>query len=198
VYSLPGLVRRDEKIEIISPEGELRCRVKGAFTGTMVLIDDANADVRVGDEIRRQLPNGKEEAFVVDDPAFYSGGPFGAHYQVKVSRPKVFDKHTGGHYAVNVSGNNARVNIHSSDHSVNLVSGGDLFDQIRRKVENEVGASLERDVLLDAITRLESARNDKTSFAQSYQAFITSAAAHMTIVAPFLPALGEMLAKLHS
>jgi len=51
---------------------------------------------------------------------------------------------------------------------------------------------------LDAVSRLESAKHDKTSFAQSYQAFITSAAAHMTVIAPFLPALGEMLAKLHS
>ncbi|RNM03013.1 hypothetical protein EGA29_19770 [Ralstonia pseudosolanacearum] len=164
----------------------------------MVMIEDVNADVRVGDEIRRQLPNGKQEVFTVDDPTFYSSGPFGAHYQVKVSRPKVFDKHTGGHYAVNVSGNNARVNIHSNDHSVNLVSGDDLFDQIRQKIENEVAASNEKSALLDAVAHLKAARHDKTSFAQSYQAFITSAAAHMTVIAPFLPTLGEMLAKLHS
>ncbi|MGA4422860.1 hypothetical protein ACI2UY_22230 [Ralstonia nicotianae] len=195
--ALPRLVKPEE-IEIVSPEGELRCRVMGAFTGTTVMIEDVNADVRAGDEIRRQLPNGKQEAFMVDDPTFYSSGPFGAHYQVKVSRPNVFEKHAGGHYAVNVSGNNARVNIHSNDHSINLVSGGDLFDQLRQKIGIEVTGADERDALLDAVTRLETARHDKTSFAQSYQSFITSAAAHMTVVAPFLPALGEMLAKLHS
>ncbi|MFX1767707.1 MULTISPECIES: hypothetical protein [Paraburkholderia] len=194
---LPGLVEQED-MEIVSPEGELRCRIKGSFTGTMILIDDTSADVRTGDEIRRQLPNGKQEVFTVDDPTFYSSGPFGAHYQVKVSRPKVFDRHTGGHYSVNVSGNNARVNIHSSDHSVNVVSASDIFGQMREKVESGIGASPERDALLDAIARLESARHDKASFSQHYQGFISSAAAHMTIVAPFLPALGEMLAKLHS
>jgi hypothetical protein len=193
---LPGLVKQEE-MEVVSPEGELRCRVKGSFTDSMVLIQDTNADVRTGDEIRRQLPNGKQEVFTVDDPTFYSGGPFGAHYQVKVSRPKVFDKHTGGHYSVNVSGNNARVNIHSSDNSVNVVSAADLFGQMREKVEDAIGSSHEREVLLEAIAHLESTRHDRALFAQSYQAFIASASAHMTVIAPFLPALGEMLAKLH-
>ncbi|MBU9681863.1 hypothetical protein KTF56_03160 [Burkholderia gladioli] len=194
---LPGLVKQED-VEIVSPEGELRCHVKGSFTGTMVLIADTSADVRVGDEIRRQLPNGKQEVFTVDDPKFYSSGPFGAHYQVKVSRPKVFDSHTGGHYSVNVSGSNARVNIHSNDHSVNLVSKEDVFSQMRQKVENELFASAERDMLLDAIDRLESAKHDKGAFARHYQGFITAAAAHMTVIAPFLPALGELLAKMHS
>ncbi|KAF7960298.1 hypothetical protein AWV80_35015 [Cupriavidus sp. UYMU48A] len=189
---------KQEDIEIVSPEGEARCRVKGAFTGSMFLINDTSADIRVGDEIRRQLPNGKEEVFAVDDPTFYSDGPFGAHYQVKVSRPKVVDKHTGGHYSVSVSGNNARVNIHSSDHSVNVVTDGNLFSQIRQKVDKEVGDTLERNAILEAIDRLEAARHDKASFAKSYQDFISSTAAHISVIAPFLPALGELLAKLHS
>ncbi|MCK4165246.1 hypothetical protein GO281_04811 [Ralstonia solanacearum] len=195
--SLPGLVKQED-MEVVSPAGEIRCRVKGAFTGSMILVSDTSADIRLGDEIRRQLPNGKEEVFTVDDPTFYSSGPFGPHYQVKVSRPKVVEKNTGGHYSVSVSGNNARVNIHSNDHSVNLVTDSDLFQKMRQTIEDKIGNATDRLEILKAIGHMESAKDDKVSFGKNYQAFISSAAAHMSIVAPFLPALGELLAKLHS
>jgi hypothetical protein len=69
---------------------------------------------------------------------------------------------------------------------------------MRQKVESGLSASAERDLLLDAIDRLESAIHDKGAFAGHDQGFIAAAAAHVTVIAPFLPALGELLAKMHS
>ena len=77
---------KPDDIEIVSPAGEICCRVKGYYGGTMFTIDDMKADVQPSDEIRRALPNGKDEVFFVEDPKFFRDGHFGSHYQVKVSR----------------------------------------------------------------------------------------------------------------
>jgi hypothetical protein len=71
-----------EKIDVVSPEGAVRCSVTGYYGGNIFIIDDMKADVRPGDEIRRSLPNGNEEVFTVEDPKFFRAGPFGDHYQV--------------------------------------------------------------------------------------------------------------------
>lgn len=111
-----------DDIDVVAPDGSVRSRVKGYFSGKQFIIDDMTVDVREGDEIRRALPNGREEAFVVTDPKFYKDGHFGSHYQVSVARPRVFDKPSGGNYTISVSGENSRVNVGSTDNSFNTVA----------------------------------------------------------------------------
>lgn len=192
-----GSMIKSQDIDVVSPEGEVRCRIKAKYAGSIFLVTDTSADIRVGDEIRRLLPNGKEEAFVVDDPKFYDASSFGPHYQVAVSRPRTFDRKTGENYSIHVSGHNSRVNIDSNDYSNNTVSSGSLFDEVREAVSQGVGDANARDELIAAVRALEASK-DKASFGKSYQAFIASSANHMSIVAPFLPALATMLAKFHS
>ncbi|NKJ23850.1 hypothetical protein [Dyella sp. SG609] len=110
-----------DDIDVVAPDGSVRSRVKGYFSGKQFIIDDMTVDVREGDEIRRSLPNGREEAFVVTDPKFYKNGHFGSHYQVSVARRGVFDKSSGDKYTINVSGHNSRVNVGSTDNSSNTV-----------------------------------------------------------------------------
>jgi hypothetical protein len=67
--------------DVIAPDGTIRCSIKGVFTGKMVAVDDASATILAGDELRRRLPNGTEEAFEVVDPKFFEGlhGAIPAH-----------------------------------------------------------------------------------------------------------------------
>jgi len=181
-----------EKIDIVAPDGTVRCRVIGYYSGRQFIIDDTKADVRAGDEIRRLLPNGREEAFIVEDPKYYGSGPFGPHYQVKIGRGIVFPKQTGGNYNIRVTGPNSRVNINSTDQSINTVVGGGLFEQIRGALDEGIRSEGEREQLKRLLNEIEAAR-DRKSFASSYQALIASAADHMTIIAPFLPALTDLL-----
>jgi hypothetical protein len=155
------------------------------------------ADVRKGDEIRRLLPNGREEAFVVQDPKYYRNGTFGSHYQVKIGRPDIFPKHTGGNYNIHISGPNSRITIHSTDQSNNTVAGGNVFNELRAALSNGIKDEGEREKLNRLLNDIETAR-DKKSFTGSYQALIASAAEHMTILAPFLPALAELLKRFNS
>lgn len=184
-----------DQVDIVSPEGEVRSRVLAYYDGSGFVIDVMSVDVRPGDEIRRTLPNGQEEAFVVNDPRYFGSGPFGPHYQIKVSRRGQFDRHAGGNYSLSVSGPNARVNIHSTDHSTNTVTSSNVFSDVRSALR---AAGLPPEKLIEVDTRLAemSAAKDKGTFAKAYQSFVGTVADHITVVAPFLPAITEALSKL--
>jgi hypothetical protein len=93
----------------------------------------------------------------------------------------------------NLHGPNARVNIRSHDSSVNISSLTDeeFFNQLRRTIESSV-VEPDRGLLISEVNALEIA-NNSPGFAQQYQSFIASAANHITLIAPFIPALTEML-----
>jgi len=184
---------RSEEVDIVAPDGTVRCRVKAQFAGTIFIIKDKSADVQVGDEIRRMLPNGKEDVFLVKDPTFYSGGPFGAHYQVKISRRGSFEAKTGGHY-IHVSGDHSRVNVQSTDNSVNI-SGSNVFGQARAAIASQIADPAVRVNLTKHLDDVE-ASNSKDTFISAYQRLISSAADHITVLTPFLPAITQLLHKL--
>lgn len=90
-----------------------------------------------------------------------------------------------------VSGTNARANLGSSDSSSNAVTSGnvlvDLENEIRKKI-----AGPSKDELLLLISEMR--ENQKSNgFVSVYQKFMAAAANHMTVIAPFLPALSGLL-----
>lgn len=182
-----------EDVEIIAPGGEVRSKVRAWFSGKQFIIEDMSADVRPGDEIRRPLPNGRDDVFVVDDPTCYTSGGFGPHYQVKVSRRGTMDRRSGGNYAIHVTGANARVNLHSTDNSTNISNSGTLFGDIRAALKSGVSDSKSRSALLAAVDEMETTKDDPGKFAQAFQAFVALAANSMTIITPFLPQLTALL-----
>jgi Transposase, Mutator family len=106
---------------------------------------------------------------------------------VKVSRKGVFPTHSGGNYNINLHSANARVNIRSTDNSTNTAIADSLLTGIRHAVENGIPDQVLRAHLLGQIEELEKAK-DQGSFTEAYQALIASAADHVTILTPFLPA----------
>lgn len=57
------------------------------FAGGIIIINDPNADIDVGDEISRILPSGKEEIKTITECNFYNTGlaSRGPHFQIKTS-----------------------------------------------------------------------------------------------------------------
>lgn len=92
-----------------------------------------------------------------------------------------------------VSGVNPRVYINSSDHSVNKVSvqASEVFDQLRG-VLADVEDVQEREALSGSIDDMEAAHGSP-DFLTRYQTFVSLAADHATVFAPFLPALANLL-----
>lgn len=183
------------KFEIISPEGQVRNEGQGIFTGKMIAVFDEMLHVFAGDEIRRRLPNGTDETFEVVDPVFYEQAhTIPAHFQIKVRRKGAFPHGQGGNYNINVHGQNSRVNIGSVDNSFNVATHhqspvfADLVEAIRGGVRDEH----EREALIARVREMETAPSGE-GFRAAYQAFIQSAANHMTVIAPILPALTSLL-----
>jgi hypothetical protein len=95
-----------------------------------------------------------------------------------------------------VQGENARVNVNTTDNSVNVVmeSREEFFGTLQQRIESGVPERGERRKILDALTVLRESHG-KPSFAQSYTDFMAAAANHITVIVPFIPALTEMLHK---
>lgn len=179
------------ELEIVAPDGTLRASTRGIFGKKQVTILDASVVIEPGDEIRRKLPNGREEVFAVRDPRFLEQHlHVPARYLVSVSRKGAVVQGTGGHY-INVIGVNARVNIESVDQSTNVVHGDSVFGGLYAAIET-VPSAEDRVTLRDAARRMESAQSTR-SFKVAYQEFLSLAADHMTIIAPFIPALSMLL-----
>jgi len=178
-------------LDIVAPDGSVRCTARGIVSGNSITIDDTSILIEPRDEIRRKLPNGREEVFVVTEPTYFDGfHGIPAHYQIKITRKGDYPQGTGGHY-INVSGHNARVNIGSVDQSSNVVHDGSVFRDLRLALQG-ITPEQERAALQDAADRMEKAKDSAGRLA-AYKAFVSLAADHMAILAPFIPALSLLL-----
>ena len=165
-----------------------------------VFTEDGNLPVEEGDEIERKLPNGMVETYSVLDRGFYPGmgGVIPNHYQMKVRKISETSARAqirpGPTHIYNVTGANARVNVQSSDSSINVssVTNEQLFTEIANTIGAGVQNKLQRSEMLDRLSALKAAEG-KPSFGERYRDFIASAADHMTLLTPFLPALTALL-----
>lgn len=181
--------------EVISPEGDVRNVAKGIISGNEIVVFDEKLVVFAGDEMRRALPNGHDEAFHVVDPQFFTAfGGIPSNYQIKVRRKGTFPHHTGGNFSISVTGPNARVNIGSTDNSKNVVGDVTVFRELRAAVSSGVSDEGQRAELLAAVEAMDAARGHG-GFVQAYQRFISLAADHLGVIGPFLPALAGFLAS---
>lgn len=101
------------------------------------------------------------------------------------------------HVTYNVSGANARVNIGSSDVSVNITTGvePELFAEMLSTIRATVVDTRGRAAVEDAVEALRR-EHGKSTFADSYTAFMSVLADHIQIwgpiLAPYLPALAML------
>src|SRR5207245_2165764 len=87
----------------------------------------------------------------------------------------------------------AHVTVHGTDASVSGLDQQTVFADLRRVVERSVPES-DRARLLEKIADLEAAKG-KPGFLERYKQFIELAAAHMTLIGPYIPALTQWLVR---
>jgi hypothetical protein len=192
--SLTALAK--DKVSLVKKDGSIfRSDIPATVSSGMIITFLANLPIEVGDHFLRQLPSGLVDDFVVIDPGFMRGvgGAIGPHFQTKVRRS---DEPVASPQTVinHIVGNNARVNINSTDNSLNSIveNSPEIFDKLASALAKNVYDKGERDALLNSIKELRAAVQTST-FTEKYQEFIASAANHMTIIAPFIPALTALL-----
>lgn len=91
-------------------------------------------------------------------------------------------------------GTHSRVNIYSQDSSMNVSnqSTEHIFADMRQLIQTTIQNEEERSEIIGKLNELEETKGSQ-SFKQKYQEFISSAANHINLIAPFIPALTEML-----
>jgi hypothetical protein len=67
-----------------------------------------------------------------------------------------------------------------------------VFERLRAALREAVAEESSRQELLKAVAKLEANHGGK-GFVEAYKEFITLAAAHMSVLSPFIAALTQML-----
>ena len=173
------------------PDGRTFEGIKATVSAKGIAITDVTLPLETGDFLSRTLPNGSVEEFAVDDPGYRSGfEEIPATFMVKYRKRGVPQSLGSSQFVV--SGPNARINIHSQDYSTNTVSdAAKVFAELRQIVETAV-ADADRLAIRKALGEMEAARGTP-GFLNSYIQFMSVAADHLTLFAPFLPALAQLL-----
>jgi hypothetical protein len=125
----------NDKISIVKPDGQIFEKIKANVQPTMIFIYDEKIPLEENDKIYRQIPSGLVETYVVLDRGYYSafhGIP--GHYQAKVKKEGSIsnDKYksiTNNYY---LTGQQSKLNINSTDNSVNEIKNG--FDIKRLEI----------------------------------------------------------------
>jgi hypothetical protein len=181
-----------DKVALLKDDGTIRENIPASVSQKGILIQDVTLPIAVGDKLIRKQPSGLEDVFVVDDPGYHAefhGIP--AAFQIRYHRA---DRLPQTPHIVNyeVSGPNARINVQSQDYSTNTVNDpSQMFSNLRYVVDNAL-AEAERAPIREAVNQMESTYGTAT-FLTSYTKFLSIAADHLTVFAPFLPALAQLL-----
>jgi hypothetical protein len=160
-----------------------------------IYTNDGRLPVEEGDLIERPLPTSIEMYTVTDRGYFAETHVTPVHYQMKVRRTSLEAESTREPRQVthiyNLTGAQARVNIQSDDSSVNIssVTNEQMFAGIASEIKQHVADERQRiEMLADALKRA-----DSKTIAERYREFISTAADHMTLLLPFLPALTALV-----
>ena len=189
-----------DRVTLVKKDGRRCENLPASVQSGLIFTDNPKIPIEDGDQFERQLPSGIVDVFTVVDSGFYKRfHSIPAHYQSKVRKntaesPASPRPAAEPQVVYNLTGPNARVNIQSSDSSTNVVSveSAVLFDNLREAIQKSSLDSTSMRQLIRNVDAMQSAVGTKT-FGKRYKEFIAAAADHMTLVAPFLPALTQML-----
>ena len=185
-----------EKISLTKSDGSVYEDVPAGVQSECIFVTDVSLPIECGDKLTRRLPSGVEQVFVVVDPGYEAGlGPIKPHYQIKYRHHgKSPAQEVPGNVTYNLSGPHSRVNVNSVDQSLNIDASNTIsvFGDIRNAVQNGVEDEDERKRLHDALDELARAHGTE-KFTDTYKDFIATAANHMVMLAPFMPALSALL-----
>lgn len=185
----------NDVVTLIKQDGTVIEKINANVQPNMIFIYDEKLPIEENDKIYRPLPNGLVEKYDVIDRGFYSAiGGIQAHYQTKVRKEGSIK---GEQYQqitniYNLNGPQSRVNISSTDNSVNLLQqNAELFDDIIKALETIT----EDKIKTESIKLVNEMKENigKPTFKEKYQSFISTLANYMTIIGPFIPALTALL-----
>ena len=189
-----------DRITIIGKDGNRYENLPAVVDVKKIITQEVNVPIERGDSIERELPNGRTERFTVINAHYRTGHPsmipdfYEITYEREGARPHQSKPQP---ITVHISDSpQSHVNIDSEDHSISISYGnaGYLFDEIRDLLRGTVEDSAELESLLEKVDAMEGSQ-EAGSFKRAYDEFIASAANHITVLLPILPALSSLLSQ---
>ncbi|ATF04077.1 hypothetical protein PhaeoP75_04478 (plasmid) [Phaeobacter gallaeciensis] len=186
----------NDRVTLVKKDGTVaKENIHAMVQPKTIFMDDATLPIEPGDRLLRLLPSGLVDEYIVNEPGFYSGlRGMKAHFQTKVKRS---DAPAAQPSTIinNIQGNNARVNINSTDNSQNLameIGASETLRALREELDRSSIPADDAHAIREAIEKMETA-GSKEGFREGYQSFMAAAANHVTVFAPFLGALASFL-----
>lgn len=105
--------------------------------------------------------------------------------------PNVHITNYGHYHQGDTNGHQNRTTVSGVDASTNTLSI-DVFEQLQSAVTTNIDNAADRGALLELIKQMDAKKNT-SGFTDVYTSFLVSAANHMTVLAPFLPALASYI-----
>lgn len=186
----------NDRVTLVKKDGRRFPDLPAAVQSSKILTLDPQVPIDDGDHFERSLPSGTVERYLIIDAGFHQafhGIPAG--YQSRVRKETAFTAPVNPtHVVYNVTGPNARVNVQSTDSSTNVVNvdTSALFVALREVVFQSIADAQARQRVESVLDGMESAVGTR-AFSERYKEFMSVAADHMTVLAPFLPALSQLL-----
>lgn len=182
-----------DAVTLVKQDGTRTEGVKAVVQPSEITTFDTSLNVEEGDRIERRLPSGRVESYLILDTGFNPGhSSIPAFYHMRVRKESAIREESSS-VVYNLAGPNARVNVNSIHSSTNVtnVNSTELFVKMREVVA-EVQDLDQRRLLVERIEAMERSQGSK-DFAKRYREFIALAADYMSLLAPFMPALGQLL-----
>ncbi|MGE7673778.1 hypothetical protein ACQKMV_09405 [Lysinibacillus sp. NPDC094403] len=177
--------------------GEVYSDIKANVQKNKIFIHDNTLPIEEGDRLIRTLSNGLEESYIVVDRGYYEKfHSIDAHYQCDVQKESSMQyKEWASNITNHFYGANSRVNIGSTDNSSNIVNINqeNIFDELRAVINKNISSESDLMILLGLVDSMEETKGTP-SFIEKYKSFMESAANHMSVFSPLLPALAQVLA----
>jgi hypothetical protein len=185
-----------DHVTLVKQDGRRFENLLASVQREKIFTNNASIPIEEGDVFERTLPSGVLERYTVLDAGYYERtGGIESHYQSVVRKQTRIDPpRQPTHVVYNLIGPNARINIQSVDASTNLVQiePSDLFAKLQATVREGIPDAASSSQLLRKIEELEEAQGT-SDFVARYREFMALAADHVTVLAPFIPALSQML-----
>lgn len=176
--------------------GEIYPNIKADVQKNKIFIFDSKLPIEEGDRLVRTLSNGLEESYIVVDRGFYEEfDSFDAHYQCDVQKESSMQyKEWASSITNHFYGANSRVNIGSTDNSSNIfnMNQNTVFDELRAVISENISSKSDSKILLEIVDGMEETKGTPL-FIDKYKSFMESAANHMSVISPLLPALTQLL-----
>lgn len=185
----------DGKIKIEKSNGTIiNDDIEALVEPKEIPVDDASVIIEEGDIFERILPNGVIENYEVLDRGFYKGMhsiPDYYHVSVRKTTTKLYSNRV----TYNITNESGKVNIDSVDNSVNINLSLSNEEETLFNALKELTASIEDgDIICKSVDEMHD-NIGKETFVVKYNNFIQSIANHMTVFAPFIPMLSNLIAR---